>query len=306
MKDELNQKPNNHPFAFVPLLIVLALIGIGYYFYASFLQNSCGVPVHFAIGSVDSRFKISTSEVEKVAADAVGRWNSESGEDLLVYDPNATVKINLVYDERQAKVDQINTSVGSLNSTGNAIDNFRKKVETDISQYQKDLATYNSTVEYWNAHGGAPADIYAQLQTTKKSLDQRRQTINASASLLNQQINEHNSNIGDLNTQLDADRNKLITEGLYYTAEKKIDIFTFGNKEELRLVLMHELGHALSLDHDALPKSIMYPVLGGQNLANPTLSTEDLNMFHQTCQTLRGGFLTALRNLFNRAPQTSL
>ena len=305
MEIPIKNEIKNHTSVFSPLFLLLLLVGIGYFFYFNFFRNPCGTPVHYAIGTVDSRFKISSNEALKVAEDAAERWNVKSGENLLVYDQNAPVKINLVYDERQAKVDQINSAVGSLNSTGNAIDSFRKKVEADISQYQKDLATYNSTVEYWNANSGAPTDIYAQLQGTKKSLDQRRQTINASTSLLNQQINAQNSNIGELNSQLDADRNKLITEGLYYTAEKKIDIFTFGNSEELRLVLMHELGHALSLEHDTLPESIMYPVLGGQNLDNPTLSSEDLNMFYQTCQTVRGGFMTVLRNIFNRAPATS-
>lgn len=305
MEIPIKNEIKNHSRGFSIIFVLLVLVGIGYFFYISFLQNPCGVPIHYAIGPVDSKFRISSADTLKVAEDAASRWNAESGENLLVYDPNATLKINLVYDERQAKVDQINSAVGSLNSSGNAIDSFRKKVEADVSRYQQDLANYNATVEYWNSHGGAPADIYAQLQATKKSLDQQRQTINASASLLNQQINEHNSNIGDLNTQLDADRNKLITEGLYYTAEKKIDIFTFGNSEELRLVLMHELGHALSLDHDTQPTSIMYPVLGQQNLSNPTLSSEDISIFHQNCRTFQGGLMVAIKNIFNRTPSTS-
>jgi len=288
--------------AFLPVIIVLAIIGAAYYFlYTHYLANPCGAPIHYAIGNVDSRFKISSAEVEKEAEDAANRWNTESGENLFVYDPNSSMKINLVYDQRQTNVDKINAEIGSLDTSGNAIETVRKKIQTEVASYQKDLADYNATVQHWNSQGGAPADVYTQLQSEKANLDQRLAKINSEVKLFNEQIDTHNSNISQLNSEIEENQNKIITEGLYYTAEKKIDIFTFGNEEELRLVLMHELGHALSLDHDKQPTSIMYPILGQQNLSDPKPSTEDVNTYHTTCKTFQGRWKTFWQRFFHQS-----
>jgi len=293
--------------AFLPVIIIIAVIGAGYYYiYNRYIANPCGTPIHYAIGSVDSRFKVTDSDVVRIAEDAAGRWNTTGGEKLLEYDPNSSMKINLVYDQRQANVDKINAEVGSLNSSGNAIDSFRIELQDRIAKYQKDLASHNASVNYWNSQGGAPSDIYTQLQGEKASLDKRLTDINASAKLLNEQINTHNSTLNQLNTEIESEKDKIITEGLYYTAEKKIDIFTFGNEEELRLVLMHELGHAFSLDHDKQSTSVMYPILGKQDLSDPKPSAEDLKMYADTCKTLSGRWKTFWQSLFNRTAQPAL
>jgi hypothetical protein len=287
------------------IVFLIIVVGFGYFVYSSYLKNPCQVPVKYAIGNVDPRFKVTSPEVLNIAEDAANRWDSETGERVLEYDPSATLKINLIYDDRQANVDRLNSEVANLDSSGNAIDTARAKLELMISSYENDLNDYNAEVSSWNTKGGAPADVYNQLQAEKNSLEQRRISINNYTSLVNTQINDHNSNLDQTNVEINASKNTIITSGLYYPAEPKIDIFTFGNKEELRLVLMHELGHALSLEHDAINTSIMYPILGDQNLSNPTLSSEDLNMFNSTCKSAISPLKKMFQNIFHPATQTS-
>jgi hypothetical protein len=270
---------------------------IGYSVYLILLKNPCNLPVQFAIGDVDARFKISKADVQKTAEDAATRWNTQLGETVLIYSVNAKLKIDLIYDERQAKIDKITTELGSLDVTGNSIESLRRKVQDLIAQYQKDITSYSAEVSYWNSQGGASGDIYNKLQSEKLNLEKRRDSINTSADFLNQQINAQNSNIDQLNTEINADKNKIITQGLYYPAKVKIDIFTFGNKEELRLVEMHELGHSLSLDHDSENTSLMFPVLEKQDLANPKLSSEDIQMFEKTCKSPVGAMKNLLRKI---------
>jgi hypothetical protein len=299
---------NNRKSIWPLITFLIILVGFGYFIYSTYLKNPCKVPVKYAIGNVDPRFKISSSDVLNIAEDAANRWDGEIGEQVLSYDPSASLKINLVYDDRQANVDKLNSEVASLDSSGNAIDSARAKLESMVTAYQNDLASYNSEVASWNAKGGAPTDVYNQLQTEKNSLEQRRISINNYTSVVNAQINEHNTNLDQTNNEINASKNKIITSGLYYTANPKIDIFTFGNNEELRLVLMHELGHALSLEHDTINASIMYPILGDQNLSNPVLTSEDIQMFDTTCKSTLAPFtklLEKFKNLFNPASQTS-
>lgn len=289
--------------AILLLIIVVAVAFAGYYL-SVFLQNPCHFAVKYAVGEIDPRFKISKSEVIDITKDAAERWNRDSGEPVLSYDPDAEMKINLVYDERQERVDAINQAVGSLDSSGNAIESFRERVENEVRQYEQDLTEYNLTVDSWNSRGGAPTEVYANLEKTRISLAERRVEVNRLASLLNQQVDEHNSNLAEMNNRFNADRNKIITEGLYYTLQKKIEIFTFGNREELRLVLMHELGHALSLDHNNLDTAIMYPILGQQDLANPVLTNDDLSLIDNTCHTYQGGLKLLWQRLFQGVAKT--
>jgi hypothetical protein len=52
-------------------------------------------------------------------------------------------------------------------------------------------------------------------------------------------------------------------EGIYGRASGKewIDIFQFESKAGLRVILAHELGHALGMKHNANPSSIMSPLI---------------------------------------------
>lgn len=284
---------------FSTLITVLIILGSGYLFFIKFLENPCELPVKYSIGNIDPRFKVAESAVKETVEDASRRWNQQVGENVLIYEQNADLKINLVYDERQAKIDKMTMEIGSLDSSGNAIDSFRQKIEKLISNYQNDLAKYDQDVRYWNSQGGAPEATFNQLERQQADLEKRRLSINESANLLNKQIDQHNSNLNQLNNEISQEKNKIITQGLYYPSEKKIDIFTFGNKEELRLVAMHELGHALSLGHDSQKNSILFPILGEQDLNNPALTDEDLQILKTSCKSPSGALKNLLGNFKN-------
>jgi len=64
---------------------------------------------------------------------------------------------------------------------------------------------------------------------------------------------------------------------------KSINIYQFEATADLRLVVVHELGHALGLDHLSQPESIMYYMMGEQDLENPKASNEDILALKQIC-----------------------
>lgn len=276
--------PRNNRYSWIWIIVTFAvLFFFGYLFYSEILKNPCDIPVAYTIGNIDSRFKISPAEVRNVADDAANRWNNNLHQQVYRYDPNAKLKINLVYDERQQKLDATKAQISEFDKESQTITEFRTKVENLSIEYQQDLDDYNARVTYWNSRGGAPADVYSQLNAERASLEQRRIKINQMASLLNTQISENNSNIQDFNSQLEKDKNKIVTSGEYFTDGTKINIYTYGDEKELRLVLMHELGHALSFSHDNISTSIMYPVLQDQNMESPEASTEDKDLMDKTC-----------------------
>lgn len=60
----------------------------------------------------------------------------------------------------------------------------------------------------------------------------------------------------------------------------KIQIYQFDAKDDLRLTLAHELGHALGLYHHNDPEALMYPVLGEQNLQDFKLRSADKTLLY--------------------------
>jgi predicted Zn-dependent protease len=293
---------NQKGFAGVLLVIILAfVIGVGLFiFYAN---NKCRQVKTFSIGNIDPRFNVSKSDVKKVADDAATRWNNQTGDDLLKYDENAKLKINLVYDDRQAEVDKFNVAVANLQKNRQTVEGSNKNFNSLLTQYQSDLDAYNQEVSSWNSRGGAPADVYTKLQKTKSELDQRRQDLVAIAQTVNIQVEGFNTNLTDLQKEIDSRKNIIITQGIYDPKQNEIEIYTFGNLSELRLVLMHELGHALGLDHDQDKYSIMYYLLADQDLSDPELSSEDITMVKTRCDLNNPSFF---RNLFQiLAPTTN-
>ena len=264
-------------------LFITIIILSGIVFAYSYI-NPCNIPVEFSLGNIDSRFNITSEQLFNTVQDAAKRWNNALGKEVLRYDPDGELKINLVYDSRQQNLDAVNKKLAEIDSSANSIEELKSETEKRINQYDSDLQQYNTKVDYWNSRGGAPENIFNQLNNDKTSLDKTKSLIDSSIKLINDMVQEHNNTVGGFNSDNKNNSNKLFTQGLYYQGKKKIDIFTFGNYNELRLVLMHEIGHSLSTSHDTVDTSIMYPILEKQNMDNPVPSNEDLSMVDNSCR----------------------
>jgi len=266
--------------AFIALIIIAGGV-LTFAYFGGYIQR-CKTPVKFAVGNVDPKFKVTKDQVIEQAKDAAGRWNQKSGQTWYEYDPSSNFKINLVYDDRQARLDQINSEVANYNANSDTVKKNSEVISQNVAQYQKDLAEYNAAVAYWNSQGGAPPDVYNQLTTAQQELESRRVKINQDLQMYNIQVDANNANLSDLETKIDSQKNKVETQGEY--KGDKIDVYTFGDLDELRLVLMHELGHALTTDHAQTSTSIMYYLLADQNEKDPHPTDEDIALIKNKCK----------------------
>src|SRR5258708_23978451 len=98
-------------------------------------QSPCQTPKTFRIGSVDSRFNISRVALLEDAKEAGGVWKNSQGTILLQYDPNSTLPINMVYDQRQ----YLNSQINSLN---NQVTQQKNSLKPEISVYQQKVAAF--------------------------------------------------------------------------------------------------------------------------------------------------------------------
>lgn len=294
-QEELLLKPKPRSKAIITILVVIFFVVLASVFSYYKYKSYCSSTVKFSLGEVDPKFNLTENEIVSIVNDAAARWDKTSGTDVFEYDPTASLKINLVYDERQANVDKLKATVSDLNQKNQSLDAWKDQLKVMISSYDADLAAYNAEVNSWNAKGGAPTDVFNQLESKRKALDARRVDINKTAELMNIQVGKYNLSVDQIKTEADKGKNQLITEGMYFSKENKIDIYTFSNTEELRLVLMHELGHARGAEHATNDSSIMYAILGEQNLADPLPTEEDVSMINSSCK------IRIMNNFFSRS-----
>ncbi len=301
------------------LVVVIVILGIGYFFRNSLIQQyqnifvsfqPCTKPLTYHIGSIDSGFNVSQSEFTDDINTAATIWEKTLNRKLFAYSNSGSVEINLIYDARQQTTDTLDTigTVIDANKTNYDVLNatYQKKVaeyarqkisvENAMSSFQADNATYEQEVSYWNSRGGADKNQYALLQNKKMNLEQDMASIQNLQQTLNQLIQDVNSLAEklnrmalDLNTKVQtyntigASTGKEFNEGEYIedNGTRTIAIYQFDTKARLIRVLAHELGHALGLNHVDDPKAIMYKLNSSEN---DTPTTADITELKTACQ----------------------
>lgn len=290
------------PYA-VSFMLVLLLLGT-YWF--THVEAKCSLPLPYRIGELDERFDLTAEEARIALMEAEAVWENATGKNLFRYDENAEFTVNFIFDERQALTEaekdlrerldaseDINTAIDETYATLVAEYNeLNIQYKDRVQEYEQKLNAYNAEVERYNSSGGAPPEVYEKLAREKASLDQEQRGINELASELNALVREINR-IGEKGNQLVDIHNHHVevyndtfgeerefTQGDYH--RDTINIYTFSDRTELLLVLAHELGHAISLDHVENEESIMYFLMGGQG-EDPTPTTEDLAEYELVC-----------------------
>ncbi len=286
------------------LLVAAVIFGTGYWY--QYVYSRCPAPLTYRIGTVDKEFGLSEGEVRMAVADAESLWEAASGKNLFTYDPEGTIVINFTFDERQALTEEEHTLrdvldwketlSGDLRAEYEELleeyESIRDTYEKRVARYENDLAVHNGKVAYWNNRGGAPSGEYDAMNNEQRRLAREHDaladladTLNALVDEINElgeksnaHIRDYNNTVRDYNDRFARERE--FTQGDYY--RNTITIYQFEDAGELRLVLAHELGHALSLDHVEDEQSVMYHLMEGQH-ETLSLTEADLRALTDAC-----------------------
>jgi hypothetical protein len=256
------------------VFIIVATTAGGGLYYTYQNTRPCTRPISYAIGAVDARFGITNSALITQAKAAAAIWNKAAGKTVLVYDPKGGLKINLIYDAREA-----NAKFGSqIAIQQDKADTARAALDALQAQYATKQTAYNDAVSAVNARGGATRSEAATLNAERDSLNTLADSINNQVAVFNASVNALNV----LVAQFNQTAGRTFEEGQYVrdATGERINIFEFVGTVQLERVLAHEFGHAIGLGHDADPKSIMFAKNESGNLV-PTAS--DLAALRAVC-----------------------
>ena len=165
--------------------------------------------------------------------------------------------------------------------------------QTKSSQYESNLSKYNAEVNKYNDRGGAPSDVFAELDKKRLNLNAEAEALTKAANDLNELAKEINR-LGEKGNQLVDSYNREVnqynaefgfehefTQG-DYQSDGSIHVYKFSNDNELVRVLAHEFGHALGIEHVDGNSSVMYYLM--EDTSNkPLLSTEDVLAYYEVC-----------------------
>lgn len=251
---------------FLLLITVGALVGFGYVnrerYRAIFdSMHPCDKPITYRVDTVDPQFNLSRDKFVADVHEAAKIWNSQIGKNLFSYDAGGKVSVNLIFDERQARSDQISALDNQLDSQKDKLDAQIADYKTKVTDFKNRLAAHNATVQSWNQQGGAPPDEYDKLEKERAELQTEADQLNSLAKKLNLTSESYSLGVGKLNSAIDTFNQELTSkpeEGIFMGDKNRIEIYFGSNQQELVHTLAHELGHAIALDHNSDQKSIMF------------------------------------------------
>ncbi len=253
-----------------------------------------------ALGLPQDQLIATLSDMEKV-------WENPLERDLFRYNPDAKFKINLVFDDRQQKTIDERNIRQTIDLNEQSYDKLVAQYNTLSFQHQNDLAEYNNAkaeyearlkaynaeVSNFNKNGGATNADYKRLNDQKKQLQVEQADLELERLAVNAQADDINSltdKINEIAKRLNKDVNayngkfgnpKQFDQGTY--TGTAINIFQFNDQSDLSLVIAHEFGHSLKLEHVQDPKAIMYYLMDQQDLNNVKLTDADLNAVKDRC-----------------------
>jgi hypothetical protein len=267
----------------------------------------CREPITYRLGVIDSQFGLSTATALADMEKAARLWDQGTDKKLLVYDQeNGAVVIHFTYDTRQETTQKLSAIGESVNQDRAAYDALKAEYATLYADYinkkaafvaandtlKKEAAQYQADVASWNERGGAPKNVYEQLQAQKAHLADMQSELKRTQVSINAQVDEVNTLVAELNSlakSLNLDVSVYNTigalageefeQGVYESSlgHRTITIFEYENHTKLVRVLAHEMGHALGLDHVDDNDAIMAAINEGSKIALTVGDVEELD-----------------------------
>ncbi len=279
----------------------------------------CTLEFSYAIGTIDPRFHISRNEVRQAVEEALALWAGAVDRlDVQFHEgiragEQARNTILFEYDERQDQSDRARRFQDQIASKGDFIDQLHREYELEQRDLERRtgehrrlsgrlnerIERFNSWVESVNQSGGFGegqlGEYEEQLQAVeakrereremRADLDQFVASLNRRADLLNREVAFHDDMVRQFYREFGDEYRFNSALYRFDGTRGTITVYHFHNRRELKVILAHEIGHALGLGHVPDSRSIMYETIRDQMLGREiVLSAEDIRAVQALCR----------------------
>lgn len=274
-------------------------------------SQKCSIPLTYQIAEIDPRFGVDKEEVKKALVQASDLWSQVIGDTVAVFSENGEIKVHLVYDHRQRLTDEevefrkriemhekeinlLEKHHNQVKSNYNRMQDSLRKLE---NKYESNLNSFNEWVEKKNEVGAFSEKEITEYNARKEVIEKLEESVNQLGSELNNLGNELNRKAEKLNSEVQINNilvdkynekfsgEKHFIQGTYeeINGNKTINIYHFKNSNSLKLVLAHEIGHALHIDHVENSNSVMFDHTKDQDKTKLVLTDQDKEAILAVC-----------------------
>lgn len=255
------------------LILLVVFAGVGIILSQKYPQpltfkleySICDEPIYYKIGQIDKEFGLTKDKLLAFTNQAGDIWSEQADRQLFIYRENggeSDLTVDLRYDKRQALKTKLDNLEGQVYKSDEELKQAIADFENQVKDFNLRMAEFNSEITNWNEKGGAPQDVYRELQKKQeafveetKSLNKKNNDLSVAVKNFNLQVGVLNETVKDINIELSVRPE----EGLFDPNSNSIEIFFYSRQDELVHTLAHEFGHARGLSHVNSEKSIMYP-----------------------------------------------
>jgi len=287
----------------VVLVTVFFVVAVLYWYVA---PDSCAQPITYRIGTVDEQFGLSQDDLLRAMFRAEDLWEEQTYLDLLDYRSDGELVVNFVFDDRQAQtikeqrssayIQNVQTEMVAnqkkYDQLKDELEKTQKQYAVEEKLYRNKLARYELRIssvsdqvkEDMSEEGQQLEEMYIELEKKRTALNQQVEYFNSQVGSYGKTIDQYNQNVNQYNSDFAGVRE--FDQG-DYVLDGRITIYQYEDENDLVLVLSHEFGHALGLDHVLDPEAVMYFQLFKQNVVAPVLRPADLIELRNHCDLVQ-------------------
>lgn len=276
------------------------------------VADDCDIPIALHLGTIDDRFDLDRGTVNRALRDAIAMWEGATDDTLFRETEDLGMAVTLEYDERQASAQARDRERERLAETEETLQTRQARLRRERDSLSEDLAAFEDRQREYNtrrrAHEEAVADWNAgrveqtparraelererqelqqarqELQAARRQLQGRQETLQTRQQQLEEDARQFNERVAAYNR---AAADSVGFEMARYQRQgddRAIRVFRAMGADELRVVLAHELGHALGIGHVHTQRAVMHADLSSANRERTTLTPADRDALADAC-----------------------
>jgi hypothetical protein len=236
---------------------------------------------------VDPEFKLDELTLTSAVQRAAEEWNYTTGHTWFRLSNSDGIPVNLLFDGRQENIEErkllqqdLDTEAARLRAkttetieAGLAVERVKSSWSREKADYDARVSSHNDEVKRLEGGEYVEQNIRERLEQEERELLVLQRRLKESASQLNQAIQSHNDTVEEVRrgeedriARIRAVRERYpsrkINEAEHRTGPfvNEINVYAFTDEDNLHVVLLHEMGHAIGLEHSNVPEAVMAAV----------------------------------------------